>query len=231
MATAYELLEESKKKQQAAIAEAHKAQEGEKKLREHNAQQQLEANNRGVYTTYKNAINPFGVTASQNNMPTGVSDYMKNAAYGTMLQGLGRNQTNFTTEMNNSNTLWQNWLAEKAGKEATIEDNYATAMLAAKGSSSGGGYSGYTSSGDGGDGGDRTLLGKVEGNKRVDPDSNSYTGLNQIDPTRPERKNGRVIYKNKYGTIVKVVNEPNIRNEDVSYAGKGYIKNGQYYEF
>ena len=189
MATAYELLEESKKRQQAAIAEAHKAQEGEKKLREHNAQQQLEANNRGVYTTYKNAINPFGVTASQNNMPTGVSDYMKNAAYGTMLQGLGKNRTNFTTEINNSNTLWQNWLAEKAGKEAAVEDNYATAMIAAKNASNSG-YGGY------GGGSTTRIVGdpndplKEDPNKKAPPEEETEETSKEVVKTEIRKING-----------------------------------------
>ena len=218
MATAYELLEESKKRQQAAIAEAHKAQEGEKKLREHNAQQQLEANNRGVYTTYKNAINPFGVTASQNNMPTGVSDYMKNAAYGTMLQGLGRNQTNFTTEMNNSNTLWQNWLAEKAGKEATIEDNYATAMLSAKNASGGSSYTGNGSgngdSGGDGDGGDNGGNDKIRIQNRVNT-SGVTVGGNKAVSYEKRFSNGK-IYEygyNKNGQVVSVREIP--MKEDV----------------
>lgn len=130
MASAYDLLAKTREERLAAIEQQTKAQEGEKKLREHNAQQELEANNRGVYTTYKNAINPYGTTAAQNNIPTGVSEYMKNAAYGTMLQGLGRNRTAYNTSINNSNTLWQNYLAQKSGQESDIEAEYAANVIA-----------------------------------------------------------------------------------------------------
>lgn len=104
----------------------------ERVQREQAAQKTLESSNRGVYTTYKNAINPYGRMASQNNFSTGVSDYYKNASYGTMLQGLGANQYNYNDAMNNSNSLWQNYLAQKAGNEADALNDYNSAILAQK---------------------------------------------------------------------------------------------------
>jgi len=90
----------------------------------------LESSNRGVYTTYKNAINPYGRMASQNNFSQGVSDYYNNASYGTMLQGLGANQYNYNDAINNSNSLWQNYLAQKAGQEADALNDYNAGVLA-----------------------------------------------------------------------------------------------------
>ena len=128
--SAYDLLKKSYEKQQAAINAQQQQQTQEKADREALAKKTLEANNRGVYTTYKNAINPYGAVASQGNMATGTSEYMKNAAYGTMLQGLGANQANYNTEMTNSNSLWQQYLADKAQQEADMEADYTNALIA-----------------------------------------------------------------------------------------------------
>lgn len=113
-----------------AIAAQTKQAETERAQREQAAQQTLANSNRGVYTTYKNAINPYGRMASQNNFSQGVSDYYNNASYGTMLQGLGSNQYNYNDAMNNSNSLWQNYLAQKAGNEADALNDYNTAVVA-----------------------------------------------------------------------------------------------------
>ena len=102
----------------------------EKQQREQQAEQTLEGANRGVYTTYKQAINPYGSFASQNNFSSGVSDYYKNASYGTMLKGIGTNQYNYNDAMNNSNSLWQNYLAQKAGNEADALNDYNSGVLA-----------------------------------------------------------------------------------------------------
>lgn len=112
-----------------AIEAQTKQAELEKSQREQQAQQTLANSNRGVYTTYKNAINPYGSFASQNNFSSGVSDYYKNASYGTMLQGLGTNQYNYNDAMNNSNSLWQNYLAQKAGNEADALTDYNNAVI------------------------------------------------------------------------------------------------------
>jgi hypothetical protein len=127
---AYDLLRKTYEKQQAAINAQQQLQSQEKADREALAKQTLESHNRGVYTTYKNAINPYGTVASQTNRPTGTSEYMKNAAYGTMLQGLGQNQANYSADMQSSNSLWAAYLAEKAGQEADLESNYANAIIA-----------------------------------------------------------------------------------------------------
>lgn len=113
-----------------AINAQTKQAELERTQREQAAQKTLESANRGVYTTYKNAINPYGRMASQNNFSQGVSDYYNNASYGTMLQGLGSNQYNYNDAMNNSNSLWQNYLAQKAGQEADALGDYNNAVIA-----------------------------------------------------------------------------------------------------
>ena len=133
MATAvdpYKAYSEMYKARTDAIAAQTKQAETERAQREQAAQKTLESSNRGVYTTYKNAINPYGRMASQNNFSQGVSDYYKNASYGTMLQGLGANQYNYNDAMNNSNSLWQNYLAQKAGNEAEALKDYNTGVLA-----------------------------------------------------------------------------------------------------
>ena len=133
MATAidpYKAYSELYQKRTDAINAQAKQQEAEKLQREQQAQKTLENSNRGVYTTYQNAINPYGRVASQNNFSSGVSDYYKNASYGTMLQGLGVNQYNYNDALNNSNTLWNNYLAQKAGDEADALNDYNSAVLA-----------------------------------------------------------------------------------------------------
>lgn len=126
----YKAYSEMYKARTDAIAAQTKQAETERAQREQAAQKTLESSNRGVYTTYKNAINPYGRMASQNNFSQGVSDYYNNASYGTMLQGLGANQYNYNDAMNNSNSLWQNYLAQKAGNEAEALKDYNTGVLA-----------------------------------------------------------------------------------------------------
>lgn len=113
-----------------AIEAQTKQAEAEKAQREKAAQETLANANRGVYTTYKQQINPYGSFASQNNFSSGVSDYYKNASYGTMLQGIGTNQYNYNDAMNQSNSLWQNYLAQKAGNEAEALSDYNAGVLA-----------------------------------------------------------------------------------------------------
>lgn len=126
----YKVLSDNYAKRTAAIEAQTKNAEAERQQREQAAQKTLENSNRGVYTTYKQAINPYGSFASQNNFSSGVSDYYKNASYGTMLQGIGTNQYNYNDAINNSNSLWQNYLAEKAGNEADALEGYNSAVLA-----------------------------------------------------------------------------------------------------
>jgi len=126
----YKVLQESYNKRTEAINAQTALQEAERKKREQAAQETLTNANRGVYTTYKQQVNPYGSVASQNNFSQGVSDYYKNASYGTMLQGLGVNQYNYNDTMNNSNSLWQSYLAQKAGNEADALNDYNSAVLA-----------------------------------------------------------------------------------------------------
>ena len=126
----YKAYSEMYQKRTDAINAQTKQAEAERLQREQAAQKTLESSNRGVYTTYKNAINPYGRMASQNNFSQGVSDYYNNASYGTMLQGLGVNQYNYNDAMNNSNSLWQNYLAQKAGQEADALNDYNAGVLA-----------------------------------------------------------------------------------------------------
>lgn len=114
--------------QTKAINAENAAQVAERKQREQTAKSDLANANRGVYTTYKNATNPYGSFASQNNMSRNISDYANNASYSTYLQGLGSNQANYQTAMNNSNALWNTWLAQKAGQEAQNLSDYAGRM-------------------------------------------------------------------------------------------------------
>ncbi len=130
MATQTDLLKSAYKAQKKSIAAADTAQQAERQQREAKAQQTLESANRGVFSTYKNAIAPQGRFNTQNNFSSGVSDYMKNAAYGTMLQGIGTNQYNYNDAINNSNTLWNNWVAQKAGLEADAMGDYADKTIA-----------------------------------------------------------------------------------------------------
>jgi len=126
----YKAYSELYQKRTDAINAQAKQQEAEKLQREQQAQETLANANRGVYTSYKQQVNPYGSFASQNNFSSGVSDYYKNASYGTMLQGIGTNQYNYNDAINNSNSLWQNYLAQKAGDEADALNDYNSAVLA-----------------------------------------------------------------------------------------------------
>ena len=233
--SAYDLLKKSYEKQQAAINAQQQQQTQEKADREALAKKTLEANNRGVYTTYKNAINPYGTVASQTNRPTGTSEYMKNAAYGTMLHGLGQNQANYSADMQNSNSLWTAYLAEKAGQEADLEANYANSLIeqqrydaeqARINSSYGGGSGGGLGSINDGEDPDAegTLYGKIaDGNKwSATNDYKNPKNDTTIDPSRTVTKGGTTYYYNKYGVLVKTA-------KSARYSGtESYIdENGQ----
>lgn len=126
----YKVLADAYAERTKAINAQNTAQEAERKQREQAAQQTLTNSNRGVYTTYQQAINPYGGFASRNNFSSGVSDYYKNASYGTMLSGIGQNQYNYNDAINNSNTLWNNWVAEKAGLSSDALEGYNDAVIA-----------------------------------------------------------------------------------------------------
>jgi len=93
---------------------------------EADALKSLQGNNATAYAQYKRAINPYGKTQSQGNYGSNVSNYLANSAYGTMLGGIGTNQANYQTALNNSNTIWNNWLASKAGLIADAENTKQT---------------------------------------------------------------------------------------------------------
>lgn len=152
--TPYELLAKAYQKQLDSIQANQAIEENNRVQREQAAKKQQSDTNRGIYTTYKQAINPYGSQASQANLSQGTSEYLKNAAYGTMLQGIGQSQANYQDAMNQSNTLWLEWLANKAQQEANAEQSYADAViaqqnadkaLAASSSSGGGGGGSYIS--------------------------------------------------------------------------------------
>lgn len=223
---AYDLLKKTYEKQQAAINAQEALQSQEKADREALAKKTLESHNRGVYTTYKNAINPYGAVASQTNRPTGTSEYMKNAAYGTMLQGLGQNQANYSADIQNSNSLWASYLAEKAGQQADLEANYANAIIAQQNADKeqsrinaayggGGGGNGGNDLGNINDGlvlddDTRTLNGKVVNGNRWSPTKDYENPGNDktIDPSRTVTRGGRIYYYNKYGVIIKTEKVP-----------------------
>ncbi len=224
---AYDLLRKTYEKQQAAINAQQQLQSQEKADREALAKQTLESHNRGVYTTYKNAINPYGTVASQTNRPTGTSEYMKNAAYGTMLQGLGQNQANYSADMQSSNSLWTAYLAEKAGQEADLEANYANAIIAQQnadkelasiGSSNGTGGSPST-----------TPPTKITDNSTPPTSSNpaNKTSIEIIDGERyyvTRAPNGKVIKQYKASSINNTTQTSNSKSSNVSprYAGTDF---------
>lgn len=125
----YDAFQQMYNQRTAAIEAQTEQAKLERQQREKAAQETLANANRGVYTTYKQAINPYGSFASQNNFSSGVSDYYKNASYGTMLQGIGTNQYNYNDAMQNSNSLWQQYLAQKAGDEAEAYRDYTDAVV------------------------------------------------------------------------------------------------------
>ena len=110
----------------AAIEQQSQTEEEKKKQREQQAIAELESMNRGVYNSYLNAINPYGRTMEQFDPEgSGVSDYFLNSAYGEYLKGLGQAQINYDSDIKESNSLWQEYLAQKAGLIAQADNDYA----------------------------------------------------------------------------------------------------------
>ena len=126
----YKQYENAYAAQQNAVNAANDAQVLERQNRERLAQQNLEAGNRMVNTSFVRQNSPQSKFQQQNNFSSGVSDYLNGANYSSFLKGIGQNQQNYTEAMNNSNTLWQNWLAQKAGQEAQNAGDYADKMAA-----------------------------------------------------------------------------------------------------
>lgn len=126
----YKQLQSAYNAQKNAVNAANEAQIQERANRERQAQAGLNQANRAANTAFVRMNSPQNKFQQQNNFSTGVSDYLKNASYGTYLKGLGANQQNYNEAMNNSNALWNNWLAQKAGQEAQNAGDYADRMIA-----------------------------------------------------------------------------------------------------
>jgi len=83
----------------------------------------LEGANANAYATYQKNIGQNGNSAYGSN----VSNYLKNASYGTYLTGLGTNQHTYNSALSNANTSWNEWLSSKASQEAELENTRQTA--------------------------------------------------------------------------------------------------------
>jgi hypothetical protein len=104
------------------------AQKAERDRQYADAQKQY---NRGIHSTYMDAINPYGVNAEQRGIAgTAISDYLKNAAYGTLLAGLGKSQAAYDENMRGSQGLWQQFLQDMGTKRVGYLGDRNTAVLA-----------------------------------------------------------------------------------------------------
>jgi len=128
--SSYELLEEIKNKQLKAIEEQEKNEKLQKEKREKEAKKQLDSYSRGVYNSYLSAINPYGsMMEDVDPQGKGTSDYLKNAAYGEYLKGLSKAHSDYSDDMEESNSLWQQYLTEKSKAEAEIEYDYNKELI------------------------------------------------------------------------------------------------------
>jgi len=87
-----------------------------------NATKTLEGANANAYATYQKSIGQNANSSYGSN----VSNYLKNASYGTYLNGLGTNQQTYNSAINNANTSWNDWLSSKASQEAELENTRQT---------------------------------------------------------------------------------------------------------
>jgi hypothetical protein len=114
--TPYDLIEQA---YQAALdqnAKKKTAAESERTKNVDKLQRQLTELNRSTGIEYNKLINPFGANAEQRGvMGTGVSDYIRNAAYGQLLQGRATNQNTYDDSYNTIQNDFNNYLLELAG--------------------------------------------------------------------------------------------------------------------
>lgn len=147
MATQEQLIQNTYNNQLAMLDAQKKQQEAVKQQQQKLYADQQKATNRGLYSTYMQAINPFGSNAEQRGISgTAISDYAKNQAYGTYLSGLGTAQNTYNQGLQDIENTWQNYLLEDQKNRlqaAQDRDNNLLALEIEKenqAKNSGGGY-------------------------------------------------------------------------------------------
>ena len=114
--TPYDLIEEAYQAALGQTAERRTAAETNKSQNEKKVREMLREKNRGAGIQYNQLINPFGANAEQRGvMGTGTSDYIRNAAYGQLLQGKAQNQRTYQDSYDSIQDNFNNYLLELAG--------------------------------------------------------------------------------------------------------------------
>ena len=133
MATAQQLIQNTYNDQLAILDARKKQQELDKINREKIYADRQKATNRGLYSTYMQAINPYGSNAEQRGIGgTAMSDYAKNQAYGVYLSGLGNSQNTYNEGLKDIENNWQSYLlsdSEQRLKAAQDRDNGLLALM------------------------------------------------------------------------------------------------------
>lgn len=176
MATAQQLIQNTYNDQLAILDARKKQQELDKINQEKIYADRQKATNRGLYSTYMQAINPFGSNAEQRGIGgTAMSDYAKNQAYGVYLSGLGNSQNTYNEGLRDIENNRQNYLlsdSEQRLKAAQDRDNGLLALEGSGGSS--GGSSGRSYGSGGSYGSDGLLFSDYFGSSGAKPTNKSH---------------------------------------------------------
>jgi hypothetical protein len=110
-----------------ATIEARKnAAEVDRQNRERVLQSNLTERNRAAQINYGSAINPYGRSAENGGkMGQGVSDYLMNSAYASLLAGQGQNYNDYQSGLSDSDAAWADYVAQMAGEESNARSNYS----------------------------------------------------------------------------------------------------------
>jgi len=126
--TPYDLIEEAYQASLGLTEKKRQVSENAKKQNEKRLSENLTEQNRAAGIEYNNLINPFGANAEQRGvMGTGVSDYIRNAAYGQLLQGKAQNQRTYEDSYNTIQSDFQTYLLELAGLDTDALNTRNTA--------------------------------------------------------------------------------------------------------
>lgn len=179
MATAQQLIQNTYNDQLAILDARKKQQELDKINQEKIYADRQKATNRGLYSTYMQAINPYGSNAEQRGIGgTAMSDYAKNQAYGVYLSGLGNSQSTYNEGLKDIENNWQSYLlsdSEQRLKAAQDRDNGLLALIQQQEQSgSSGGSSGRNYGSGSGYGSDGLLFSDSFASSRVKPTNTSH---------------------------------------------------------
>jgi len=130
MASAYDLIDADFMAKMDVVRQRREQAEKNKLESETQLQDQYTQTGRGLNISYQKEINPFGQNAERRAiLGSGVSDYYRNAAYGSLLQGLGKATQNYNTSLLGVRGDYENLMSDYAAQEADIQTDKTTKLL------------------------------------------------------------------------------------------------------